>query len=140
MGWTIEPVIITKYMHITLDTTLKNFCKFIFFCKLIFVSKFIFHWLIGNVNGTYVRGKYYLFSNLVSLKMTSPLFWQKSYQNICNLISYINLWPSTTKWGEYLNWEKYLIAINTIYTFWCTNDYTLRYSSTKLQNVEHRHM
>ena len=28
-------------------------------------------------------------------------------------------------WGEYQNWEKYFIAINTIfYTFWCKNDYS----------------
>ena len=41
-------------------------------------------------------------------------------------------------WGEYQNWEKYFIAINTFFfTFWCKNDW---FSYQKLQNVEHRHI
>ncbi len=44
-------------------------------------------------------------------------------------------------WGEYQNWEKYLIVINTIFdTFWCKNDYSVTFLSkvTKCWTLECR--
>ena len=53
----------------------------------------------------------------------------------CYLLLIAYMWPSATKWGfwgECQNWEKYFIAINSIfYTFWCKIDY----STTILSNV-----
>ncbi len=55
-------------------------------------------------------------------------------------MSTTKMWPAPLHealWGEYRNWQKYFIAIYTIFhTFWCKKIITLQYSNQKLQNVE----
>ncbi len=54
-----------------------------------------------------------------------------------------HMWSSTTKWGSWVEcqkWEKYFIAIYTISTHFDAKIIPLRYSYQKLQNVEHRHV